>query len=49
MIIGFSSEAIADDGIEHRAGEKAETDGDEEEVKHVRAQWFGDYMGSDRI
>jgi hypothetical protein len=49
MIIVFSSKAIADDGIKHRASEKAEADDDEEEVKHVRGPRFQGYMGRDPI
>ena len=37
MIIGISSEALARDGVEHRAAEKAEADNYEQNVEHARA------------
>jgi len=37
MIIGISSEALAGDGVEHRAGQKAEANKYEQNVEHARA------------
>jgi hypothetical protein len=34
MVMGLSSQTIAGDGIQHRAGEKAQADDYEQKVEH---------------
>jgi hypothetical protein len=44
MVMAGSSQTVAGDGVQHRACQERQTDGDKENVEHAASQLRGDAL-----